>query len=150
MPKWQRILLNAFRAAQRPLETAKRAFRHFHYNWIRGALYDGSASGDIIGRKCGPGVFDYGNELSVKSPKGAGLSPDQVQIVIKMALEKGWTHIYVYTGDGKPDIAAARRIRETMIKMGIPEDKVRCVDVEALYVSKDAAKLPRPPEPVSA
>jgi hypothetical protein len=84
--------------------------------------------------ECGPDVWDHGDQIKIRfTQRSGGPSPQQIQAMIMQALEKGWTDMYLYTGDGQPDLRMAAHVRQVMQSMGIPEDKLRCHDQPMAY-----------------
>lgn len=76
--------------------------------------------------KCGPDVWDRGDEIRVVFPRHKHPTPQQMRAIIECAMKKGWTTLYVYKEDGRtPDIRLAMALTQQMAEMGVSE-RIRC------------------------
>jgi hypothetical protein len=83
--------------------------------------------------ECGPDVWDCGDEIRLKFLiKNGGPGQEQIEAMVRQALQKGWTEIYLYS-KGQPHLQLAAQVRQTMLAMGVPEDRLRCCDDPAAY-----------------
>lgn len=65
------------------------------------------------------GVSVHGDEIRVKLHTGKTPTDKQLDSVIAAAQAKGWTTLYVYGRDGKPDLELSARINARMATCGI-------------------------------
>lgn len=81
--------------------------------------------------KCGPGVVDLGDYISMKCKRGMP-TKEQLQALITRAMEKGWVELYVYDSKGRPDPRMAEMINQMIIVMGVQRQISCCTDPAVL------------------
>ena len=70
-------------------------------------------------------LSDHGNEIRFSRGR-RGLTPHQAQEIIKRALDKGWSRLYVFGEYGGVDVKAAKQLQDMIVKMGV-QDRISCV-----------------------
>lgn len=80
---------------------------------------------DWFAINAGAGVSHKDDEIRIRIDRRTGITEDQFNTMVKLAMQKGWTELYVYTPDGKPDHELAKTINKLLAQSGL-QDKLHC------------------------
>ena len=96
----------------------------------------------FMAQRVGPGVRDTGDTILLRF-HGPAPSDAQLQMVIKRALEKGWTDIFALDKKGSMDQQTAARLRNIADMMGVPPERLRIHSNPAIYAKyRETGELP--------
>lgn len=110
---------------------------------IAGGFPDWLSSWNPGSGKCGPGVWDRGDEIELKRSRKVPLSA-QISVIVMKAQEKGWTYLYVYKEDGKtPDMQLAMAITQQLVAMGLSGKMSCCLDPQNMPPIEQVCKRHR-------